>query len=120
MVTDVATSGGSDRFVRLATVGDVATARVCAALLEADGIEVRVHGESLGPYPMTVGEFAETELWVPNGRLEDARQVMLEAEVTAAMAPIDDDGAPVPRWVMWLVALTIVALVGVRVVANLF
>jgi len=79
------------RFVKLATVGDVASARLCAALLSSAGIESRVHGESLGPYPMTVGEMALTEIWVLEDDLPDAREVMLEAEVDSVLAEGSDE-----------------------------
>lgn len=35
-----------------------------------------MHGEGLGPYRMTVGEMAVTEVWVPEPDLEDAREVL--------------------------------------------
>jgi hypothetical protein len=73
-------------FVKLATVGDVASARLAAALLSSAGIESRVHGESLGPYPMTIGEMALTEIWVLEDDLPEAREVMLEAEVDSVLA----------------------------------
>ena len=123
MTTDVATAGGSDRFVLLATLGDQTAARICAALLESEGIAVRLHGEGLGPYPMTVGAFATTQLWVPEGRLDAAKAVMLEAEVAdvlgAAEADPDVDRDP-PPWVLPVVAATIVAVVAVRLVASLW
>lgn len=70
-----------DRFVHLADLGDLLSARVAAAVLEDSGIEVRVHGESLGPYPVTVGRMAVTQLWVRSGDVEEASLVMLESEI---------------------------------------
>ena len=75
------------RFVKLATLGDVAAARLCAALLSSAGIESRLHGEALGPYPMTVGEMALTEIWVLEDDVPEAREVMLEAEIDSVLAP---------------------------------
>ena len=70
---------------------------------------------------MTIGEFATTQIWVPQGRLDEAREIMLEAEVEAAFpGPEAERDRPVEPWVVWLVAGTIVALVAVRAVANLF
>lgn len=69
------------RFVHLADVGDLVTARVCAAVLEDAGIEARLHGDALGPYPVTVGRLAVTQVWVRHSDLEEARLVMLESEI---------------------------------------
>ena len=60
----------------LVVIGDPAAANVLAALLRADGIAVRMHGESFGPYPVGVGGLAEVEVWVADNRLEDARVVV--------------------------------------------
>ena len=85
----------SARFVPLTTVGDVATAHLMAARLESEGIEVRVHGFSMGPYPMTVGELAETELWVLNDKVEEASTILLDAEVNHALGKVESED-PVP------------------------
>lgn len=69
------------RFVRFADVGDLATARLAAAVLADAGIESRVHGEALGPYPVTVGRLAVTQIWVRAEDVPDARLVMLETEI---------------------------------------
>lgn len=84
---------GGARYVRIATVGDLTEARVLAARLNAEGIDVRVHSEALGPYPVTVGGLAEAELWVLSDRVEDAGQILLDAEVNTALAPAERDGA---------------------------
>jgi len=78
-------------FVKLTTVGDLTTARVLAARLEAEGIDVRLHSEAFGPYPVTVGKLAEAELWIMDDRMEEARTIMLDAEVNAALSPADPD-----------------------------
>lgn len=90
------------RFVPLTKVGNLTTAHLLAARLEAEGIEVRVHGESKGPYPMIVGEFAEAELWVLQDRIAEARTILLDAEVNDALAPAEPEftsgaEAPSPR-----------------------
>ena len=79
------------RYVRITTVGDLIEARVLAARLHSEGIDVRIHSEALGPYPMTVGQFAEAELWVLSDRVEDANQILLDAEVKSALAPAEND-----------------------------
>ncbi len=60
----------------LATLGDLASAQVLAARLESAGIVVRLRGESLGPYRMTVGAMAATEVWVTESDLEEARELL--------------------------------------------
>jgi hypothetical protein len=69
------------RFVHLATVGDPATARILAARLESEGIDVRLHGDGQSIYPMTIGALAETQLWVLSDRLAEASTLLLDAEV---------------------------------------
>ena len=76
-------------FVKLATIGDLTTARVLAARLEAEGIDVRLHSEALGPYPVTVGRLAEAELWIMEDRMEEAQTIMLDAEVNVALGPAE-------------------------------
>jgi hypothetical protein len=106
------------RFVRLATVGDVASARLCAALLSSAGIESRVHGESLGPYPMTVGEMAVTEIWVSEEDLEEARELMLEAEVDSVFPP-DSDGLEDDRLPVRALALGVAVILAAAVIRFL-
>lgn len=113
------------RFVRLATVGDVNTARILAARLQSEGIEVRLHGDALGPYPMTVGSFAETQLWVLSDRVAEASRLLLDAEIKAFLPPVDAEieeptprGAPIELRVLALVVgLVLAALWVLRIVA---
>jgi len=84
----------SARFVRATTVGDLVAGQVLAARLRSEGIEVRLHSEAFGPYPTTVGRLAETELWVPQDRLEEAAQILLDSEVRNALAPAEPDREP--------------------------
>jgi hypothetical protein len=65
-----------DHYEPLAVVGDPAAANVLAALLRADGIAVRMHGESFGPYPVGIGGLAQVEIWVADDRLDDARAIV--------------------------------------------
>ena len=81
----------SGRFIKVATIGDITAGNVLAARLRSEGIEVRVHSPALGPYPMTVGELAQTELWVLSDRAEDAASVLLDAEVKNAIGASDPD-----------------------------
>jgi hypothetical protein len=82
------------RYVRVATVGDLVEARVLAARLGAEGIDVRVHSESLGPYPVTVGGLAEAELWVLSDRVDEANQILLDADVNSVLASVGHKRAP--------------------------
>lgn len=75
----------SPQLVLLARVSDPATAQVLAARLQSEGIEVRMRGEWMGPYRLTVGAMAETELWVPEDDIDISRTVMMAAEIDEAM-----------------------------------
>lgn len=79
--------------VSLARFGDAAAARVAAALLESSGISTRLHGEALGPYKMTIGEMAVTEIWVDVEDLEDAAQILTISEIDHTLSPAVRGGA---------------------------
>ena len=85
------TERNSARYILVATVGDLTEARVLAARLRSEGIEVRVHSEANGPYPVTVGQLAEAEIWVLSDRAEEASHVLLDAEVNTALAPAEPE-----------------------------
>jgi hypothetical protein len=90
------------------------SARVLAARLESEGIDVRLSGAIDGPYGLTVGEMARVDLWVPEDQLDDASFVLLAGEVDevlAAPAEWAHAGDPAPRrpaWILW----TIVAILA--------
>lgn len=88
----------TSRFVLLGKVGDPTTARLMVARLESEGIEARLHGESLGPYAFTVGQMAVTEIWVAADRLDEATEVMIAAEVDDTLGSGDSAPEPVPPW----------------------
>lgn len=100
----------------MATLGDVAAARIVAARLESEGIEVRLHSESLGPYPMTVGRWAEAELWVLESRLADAEAVFLEADVDEVLGAIDGGLEPLPPGTLRIAAAILAVLIAALVV----
>jgi len=81
------------RMVSLARFGDEGSARVAAALLESSGISTRLHGEALGPYKMTIGEMAVTEIWVDAGELEDAVEILTASEIDHILSPPLGGGA---------------------------
>lgn len=110
----------AEPFVHLADVGDLAAARVCAALLGSEGIEARLHGEALGPYPVTVGRMAITQIWVPERDLELAREVMVRAEIEHALGPeIRTEGLANPEAVPMRLLALILVIVLVAVVIRL-
>ena len=109
------------RFVHLATMGDLMAARTTAARLESDGIEVRVHGEALGPYRLTVGDLAVTELWVVSDRFEEARRIMLAAEVDGVIRSVEESAeSESPAGILMLIALVLLAVVAVRLAVLVF
>ena len=67
--------------VCVAQVSDIYAARVYAAQLRDAGIAVRVHGETSGPYPLSVGQMAVTELWVGCGDVEAAEEILRPDDV---------------------------------------
>lgn len=81
-------------FVLLTRVGDIVAARVVAAKIQSEGIEVRVHSPAFGPYPVTVGAMAETEIWVLDDRLEEASRIVLDAEINTTLAGADPEVPP--------------------------
>lgn len=111
------------RFVRLATLGDANSARVCAALLASAGIEARLHGESMGPYPMTVGQMAVTEVWVLDADLREASRLMLEAEIDDVLAvkdPEAEERDDIGLRVLALGVAVILAAAVIRFVMRVF
>lgn len=113
-------------FIPLATVANLTTAHLLAARLDAEGIEVRVHGEAQGPYPMTVGGFASAELWVLSDKVDEARTILLDAEVNDALAPVEfaateeskADAMPIEmKWVAAAILAILLALVIFRFAA---
>jgi len=68
-------------YVSIAKVGDASSAGLAVALLRSAGIPARMHGEGLGPYRMTVGEMAVTEIWVPEPDEDDAREILAGSDL---------------------------------------
>lgn len=65
----------------LATLSDPAAAELCAARLRSEGIPSRLRGESLGPYRLTIGAMAATQVWVPLSRRAEARRLVEESDL---------------------------------------
>jgi len=84
-----------------------------------------VHGETLGPYPVTVGRMAVTQIWVPESRLDRACEVLLEAEIEHALAAEVRGGAVVdrealPMKVLALLVVIVLVTAIVRAVVGVF
>lgn len=116
---ETAPGSRASRFVPITTVGDLSRARVLAALLEAEGIEVRLHSESLGPYPVTIGALATAELWVPSDRVEEAGRVLLDAEVDDAFGAVEHEGDDSPMLELRVVAVAMLVVIVLAVVLRL-
>ncbi len=104
-------------FVLLARVSNPNEANLLRARLESEGIEAQIRGEALGPYRLTVGAMAVTEIWIPPDRIEEARLVLLAAEADAIVADVEPLGPgpsadPIRSWVWWLVAALLVVAVA--------
>jgi hypothetical protein len=91
-----------DPLVRLAEVSNPAAARVYAALLDSAGIPVQLRGEALGPYVMAAGDWAITDIWVPESAWDDAVDVLAGDEPTPDLRllgrPDPPDGLELERW----------------------
>jgi len=104
-------------FVLLARVGGPNQAMLLRARLNSEGIEARLSGEALGPYRLNVGAMAVTEIWIPPDRMEEARLVLLAADVDAIVAEVEPLGRGpsahlIRSWMWWLVAVILVGVVG--------
>ncbi len=103
------------------SAGDLTVARLLAARLQAEGIPAVVRGEPMGPYPVTVGRMAVTEVLVPEEELDAARLILDEIEADVATIEIEPAGvgkSPDMRisvlW--WVVAAALLAvLIWIRI-----
>lgn len=98
------TSPDPDAFVLLATLSDPAAAELCAALLRSEGIESRLRGESLGPYRLTIGAMAATQVWVPLSRRDEALALIEQADLGEVDLPrpatVAASPAPARPWMV--------------------
>ena len=104
----------------LTWVGGSFAARVLAARLESEGIDVELRGAIDGPYGLTMGDMARVDVFVPTDQMDDAKLVLLSDEVEAAF---DDSRPPtaVPpaRWPMWTALVLLVAAAAAPVLRYL-
>ena len=104
-------------YVLLAKVSDPNQAMLLRARLDSEGIAAQVSGEALGPYRLNIGAMAVTEIWIAPDRMDEARLILLAADVDAIVADVEQIGPgpsahPVRSWVWWLVAALLVAVFG--------
>lgn len=64
----------------LTEISDPNAAQLLAARLRAEGIEARISSEAEGPYRLTIGSMATTQLWVDEADLSQARMLLEEIE----------------------------------------
>jgi hypothetical protein len=109
--------------VCLTSVGGAFAARVLEARLASEGISCELRGSLDGVYPLTVGDGARVDVYVPLDQLADARYVMLADEIDAVFDAPDDRGPSglagrsAPRWIA---LLAIAALVLVPLLRAAF
>ncbi len=96
--------------VHLVSVHDAFHARVISARLGSDGILTQLRGAVDGPYP-TMGE---VRIYVRDGDLEVARQLLLADEVESAFEEAADAPAAaasvVPAWLVVVAVLLVAAM----------
>lgn len=97
-------------------------ARVVAARLESEGIEVELRGALDSPYVLTLGDLARVDVFVPEDQLEDARTVLVVDEAEAVLAAARDrDARPAAhdrmRWMAW-VLLAVIPVAGLAPVLR--
>lgn len=80
------------QFVCLATIADVNLAQVTAARLQSEGLTVRLHGEAMGPFRLTLGGLAETQLWVAATDTDLATAVLEDAGIACRRQDLHGSG----------------------------
>jgi hypothetical protein len=70
---------------RLTTVQGSFGAHVLAARLMSEGIDVELGGGVDSVYPVTMGDLANVDVFVPADQVEDASYVLLVTEVDATL-----------------------------------
>jgi hypothetical protein len=103
---------------RLTSVHGAFEAHVLVARLRDEGLDVSMRGAVHNPYPLTVGELARIDLYVPVEQIDDASYVLLASEVEDAL---DDPPARrrAPASLRVLGALVLVAAISPALVPVL-
>ena len=97
---------------RLTWVSGSFSAHVLRARLCSEGIDAELRGPVDGPYALTVGEMARVEVYVRSDQMEDARLVLLAAEVDAALAAPREWGGTAKEPNAWARAAAVAALMA--------
>jgi len=115
MIGDHEPDDAYERFVPLTRAGDRWAAQLLVARLQSEGIVARLSGDSGGPYPVSVGGMATTQVWVPE-RMRDAAQAILDEaeeyapdEAELQPAGIGVSANPLVSALWWLVAALLLA-----------
>ena len=103
---------------RLTSVYGAFRARVMAARLQDEGLDVELRGALNSPYGLTMGDMALVDVYVPDDQVDDATLVLLVNEVDEADIVLDDDRPPVRDQVMprvWVAALVLFVVIAAPV-----
>ena len=100
--------------VILTRTGDLGSAYVLVARLQSEGVSALVRGEPMGPYPVTVGRMAVTEILVPDDEFESATALLEELTIEATSTEVELAGfgespAIGTSFMWWLVAAVVPA-----------
>jgi hypothetical protein len=76
---------------RLTTVHGAFGAHVLAARLASEGFDVELGGAVDNPYPLTMGDLASIDVFVPADQVEAASYVLLVNEVDVALDETPDE-----------------------------
>ena len=103
---------------RLTSVHGSFAAHVLAARLVSEGFDVELRGALCNPYPVTIGDLARVDVFVPADQVSDASYVLLVNEVDVTLDEDEDEMRrsrvkPVARVVAGgLIATALLSLLG--------
>ena len=103
---------------RLTSVHGSFAAHVLAARLVSEGFDVELRGALHNPYPVTIGDLAQVDVFVPPEQVRDASYVLLVNEVDVALDEDEDEARrsrvkPVARVVAGaLIGTALLSLLG--------
>lgn len=95
----------------LTTVHGAFSARVLAARLQSEGIDVELRGAIHAAYGLTMGDMARVDLFVPEEQMDDARLVLMASEIDDAMEMPTSPSERARRTRTWPWVLAIVLIV---------
>jgi hypothetical protein len=100
---------------RLTWVSGSFSAHVLNARLRSEGIDAELRGPVDGPYAFTVGDLGRVDVYVPSDQMDDARLVVLAAEVDAALAAPREWSGAATTWGPWARGVAAAALIAAAV-----